>query len=41
VPTEQITLNYTEIWWEYKKYDRMGKPQGTVPTHYSTEAAAT
>jgi type VI secretion system secreted protein Hcp len=40
VPTEQITMNYTEIEWTYKKFDRMGKEAGNFPAHYSTEAAA-
>jgi type VI secretion system secreted protein Hcp len=40
LPSEQITLNYTEIWWKYTKFDRMGTELGQVPTHYSTEAAA-
>jgi type VI secretion system secreted protein Hcp len=40
VPTEQITLNYTEIWWTYKKFDSMGAEDGNFPAHYSTEKAA-
>ncbi len=41
VPTEEITLNYTEIEWTYKKFDRMGGEDGNFPAKYSTEAAAT
>jgi type VI secretion system secreted protein Hcp len=40
VPTEEITMNYTEIDWTYKKFDRMGEEAGNFPAHYSTEAAA-
>jgi type VI secretion system secreted protein Hcp len=40
VPTEQITMNYTEIDWVYKKFDRMGEESGNFPAHYSTEAAS-
>jgi type VI secretion system secreted protein Hcp len=40
VPSEQITMNYTEIEWTYKKFDRMGAEAGNFPAHYSTEAAA-
>ncbi len=40
VPTEQITMNYTEIEWTYKKFDRMGAEAGNFPAKYSTEAAA-
>ena len=39
VPTEQITLNYTEIEWEYTKFDRMGAEAGKFPAKYSTEAS--
>jgi type VI secretion system secreted protein Hcp len=40
VPTEQITMNYTEIEWNYTKFDRMGAEAGNFPARYSTEAAA-
>ena len=39
VPTEEITMNYTEIEWTYKKFDRMGGEDGNFPARYSTEAA--
>jgi type VI secretion system secreted protein Hcp len=39
VPTEQITMNYTEIEWKYSKFDRMGADAGQFPAKYSTEAA--
>jgi type VI secretion system secreted protein Hcp len=40
VPTEQISMNYTEIEWNYTKFDRMGEEAGNFPARYSTEAAA-
>lgn len=40
-PMEQITMNYTEVEWTYKKFDRMGAEAGNFPAKYSTEAAAT
>jgi type VI secretion system secreted protein Hcp len=40
VPTEEITLNYTEIEWTYKKFDTMGNEAGNFPAKYSTQAAA-
>jgi type VI secretion system secreted protein Hcp len=39
VPSEQISLNYTEVEWTYKEFDRMGKEEGVVPAKYSTETA--
>ena len=37
VPSEEITLNYTEIEWTYKKFDTKGKEAGNFPAKYSTQ----
>ena len=39
VPTEEITLNYTDIEWTYKKFDDMGEDDGNFPAKYSTQEA--
>lgn len=39
VPSETITLNYTDISWTYKKFDDMGNEAGNFPAHYSTQQA--
>ena len=40
VPSESLTLNYTDIEWTYKKFDSMGNEAGNFPASYSTEKAA-
>ena len=37
VPTEEITLNYTDIEWTYKKFNDQGKEDGNFPGKYSTQ----
>jgi type VI secretion system secreted protein Hcp len=37
VPTEEITLNYTDVEWTYKKFDTQGKEAGNFPAKYSTQ----
>jgi type VI secretion system secreted protein Hcp len=39
VPSESLTLNYTDIEWTYKKFDEMGNEAGNFPAKYSTEKA--
>ena len=39
VPSETVTLNYTEIEWTYKKFDDMGNEAGNFPAKYSTQKA--
>ena len=39
VPSESVTLNYTDIEWTYKKFDEMGNEAGNFPAKYSTEQA--
>jgi type VI secretion system secreted protein Hcp len=39
VPSESITLNYTDVEWTYKKFDEMGSEAGNFPAKYSTEKA--
>ena len=41
VPTEQISLNYTSIEWNYMKYKQDGKPDKPTRAKYDTEAAKT
>jgi type VI secretion system secreted protein Hcp len=40
VPTEEITLNYTDIEWTYKKFDNMGNEAGNFPATYQTQKSA-
>jgi type VI secretion system secreted protein Hcp len=40
VPSESLTLNYTDVEWTYKKFDTQGNEAGNFPATYSTEKAA-
>ena len=39
VPSESLTLNYTDVEWTYKKFDEKGNEAGNFPAKYSTEKA--
>lgn len=39
VPTESITLNYTDIDWNYTKFDDSGKQAGNFPASYKSQKA--
>ncbi len=39
VPTEHITMNYTDIEWTYKKFDDAGKEAGNFPAKYQSQKA--
>jgi len=41
VPTEQISMNYTKIEWNYKKYKEDGSADGNFPATYDTQTART
>ncbi len=39
-PSEDITLNYTKIEWNYKKYKEDGSEDGNFPATYDSQADA-